>query len=220
MGRSMAGHLQGAGHYAVQTGQGKRRRPCSTRGRWHDSAGSAAAAAEVVITMLGFPQRRGGVISGGDRREGAIRRPPDRHDDLEPAAWRGASPRPRPRGLAALDAPVSGGDIGAREARLVIMVGWGRQAAFGRAQPSSPSMGRTSPCSGPAGAGQHCKMANQIAVRRRDGCLGRGARLREARGPRSHPRPRQHQRRAPPEAGPSPTSRRAPSAAISRRDST
>jgi 3-hydroxyisobutyrate dehydrogenase len=67
------------------------------------------------------------------------------------------------RGLSALDAPVSGGDIGAREARLVIMVG-GDEAAFQRAKPLFEIMGKNIRLQGPAGSGQHCKMANQIAV--------------------------------------------------------
>jgi 3-hydroxyisobutyrate dehydrogenase len=67
------------------------------------------------------------------------------------------------RGLDSLDAPVSGGDVGAREARLVIMAG-GDSAAFERARPVLSLMGGNLSHLGPAGAGQHCKMANQIAV--------------------------------------------------------
>jgi 3-hydroxyisobutyrate dehydrogenase len=67
------------------------------------------------------------------------------------------------RGLGALDAPVSGGDLGAREARLVIMVG-GEASAFARARPVFELMGKTINLLGGPGAGQHCKMANQIAV--------------------------------------------------------
>ena len=67
------------------------------------------------------------------------------------------------RGLASLDAPVSGGDVGAKEARLVIMVG-GDAAAFARAKPLFELMGKNIALLGPAGAGQYCKMANQIAV--------------------------------------------------------
>jgi 3-hydroxyisobutyrate dehydrogenase len=62
-----------------------------------------------------------------------------------------------------LDAPVSGGDVGAKEARLVIMVG-GDEAAFQRALPVFSLMGKNVLRQGAAGAGQHCKMANQIAV--------------------------------------------------------
>src|SRR5208283_1142684 len=66
------------------------------------------------------------------------------------------------RGLESLDAPVSGGDIGAREARLVIMVG-GEAAAFERALPVLSLLGKNVALQGPPGSGQHCKMANQIA---------------------------------------------------------
>jgi 3-hydroxyisobutyrate dehydrogenase len=62
-----------------------------------------------------------------------------------------------------VDAPVSGGDIGAREARLVIMAG-GSPVAFERALPILQVMGKTVQRLGEAGAGQHCKMANQAAV--------------------------------------------------------
>ena len=67
------------------------------------------------------------------------------------------------KGLAALDAPVSGGDVGAREARLVIMVG-GDDAAFARAKPLFEVMGKNIARLGGPGAGQHCKMANQISI--------------------------------------------------------
>ncbi|HMH64942.1 MAG TPA: NAD(P)-dependent oxidoreductase, partial [Rhizomicrobium sp.] len=65
--------------------------------------------------------------------------------------------------LSALDAPVSGGDIGAKEARLVIMVG-GDAATFDRAKPLLDLMGKNIVRHGGPGAGQHCKMANQISI--------------------------------------------------------
>ena len=67
------------------------------------------------------------------------------------------------RGIAALDAPVSGGDVGARSAKLSIMVG-GEADAFARAEPLLRLMGANILHMGPAGAGQHTKMANQIAI--------------------------------------------------------
>src|SRR5258708_22854568 len=67
------------------------------------------------------------------------------------------------RGWRSHDAPVWGGDIGAREARLVIMAG-GDPAAFARAKPVLDLRGKNVALLGPAGSGQHCKMANQIAV--------------------------------------------------------
>ncbi len=67
------------------------------------------------------------------------------------------------RGLSALDAPVSGGDVGAKEARLAIMAG-GDPAAFDKVKPLFDIMGKTIALMGPAGSGQHTKMANQIAI--------------------------------------------------------
>ena len=67
------------------------------------------------------------------------------------------------RGLSALDAPVSGGDTGARAGTLAIMVGGDREA-FERAMPIFEAMGKSIRYMGPAGSGQHTKMANQIAI--------------------------------------------------------
>jgi len=67
------------------------------------------------------------------------------------------------RSVQSLDAPVSGGDVGAREARLAIMVG-GDQAAFDVAEPFFKKMGETISLMGGPGAGQHTKMANQINI--------------------------------------------------------
>jgi 3-hydroxyisobutyrate dehydrogenase len=67
------------------------------------------------------------------------------------------------RGIAVLDAPVSGGDIGARNATLSIMVG-GEQATFDRAKPLLDCLGKTIVLQGPAGSGQHTKMVNQILI--------------------------------------------------------
>jgi len=67
------------------------------------------------------------------------------------------------RGIAVLDAPVSGGDIGARNATLSIMVG-GEQAAFDRVRPLLEKIGKTIVLQGPPGSGQHTKMVNQILI--------------------------------------------------------
>jgi 3-hydroxyisobutyrate dehydrogenase len=69
----------------------------------------------------------------------------------------------RKKNAHALDAPVSGGDKGAREATLSIMVG-GDQAAFDRVLPLLQAMGKNVVYQGPAGSGQHCKMCNQITI--------------------------------------------------------
>ncbi|MEJ1973064.1 MAG: NAD(P)-dependent oxidoreductase [Lacunisphaera sp.] len=167
MGRSMAGHLQKAGHALhVHNRTKEKARPLLDAGAtWHDSAGAAAAAADFVFTIVGYPHDveetyfgAAGVIARA--RPGAVL------IDMttsSPVLARRIAEAASPRGLAALDAPVSGGDIGAREARLVIMVG-GEEAAFARARPLFELMGRNIAHHGGPGAGQLCKLANQIAI--------------------------------------------------------
>jgi 3-hydroxyisobutyrate dehydrogenase len=167
MGRSMAGHLQKAGHtlHVYNRTKEKAQVLLDAGAHWHDSAGSAAAAAEVVITIVGFPADVESTYLGTD---GVIARakPGALLIDMttsSPVLARRIADAAAQRGLSALDAPVSGGDLGAREARLVIMVG-GDEAAFNRAKPLFELMGKTIVRHGGPGAGQHCKMANQIAV--------------------------------------------------------
>jgi 3-hydroxyisobutyrate dehydrogenase len=81
----------------------------------------------------------------------------------EPALAREIDAAARARGVDSLDAPVSGGDVGAREARLSIMIG-GEAATVARVRPLFACLGRTIVHQGPAGAGQHTKMVNQIAI--------------------------------------------------------
>ena len=82
---------------------------------------------------------------------------------ISPAAERKIAARLKSRGVAYLDAPVSGGDVGAREGTLTIMAG-GDTDAFTRAEPLFAHLGRRATHMGPAGAGQMTKLANQIAV--------------------------------------------------------
>jgi 3-hydroxyisobutyrate dehydrogenase len=167
MGRSMAGHLQQAGHplHVYNRTREKASALVEAGATWHDSAGAAAAQADVIITMLGFPVDvettflgAGGIVERA--KPGALL------IDMttsSPMLARKIADAAAKRGLASLDAPVSGGDLGAKEARLVIMVG-GDAAAFARAKPLLERMGRNIALHGVAGAGQYCKMANQIAV--------------------------------------------------------
>jgi 3-hydroxyisobutyrate dehydrogenase len=167
MGRSMAGHLQKAGHtlHVYNRTKEKAQALLDAGARWHDSAGAAAAEADVVITMLGFPTDvdqsylgKGGIVERA--KSGALL------IDMttsSPVLARKIADAAAKRGQASLDAPVSGGDLGAREARLVIMVG-GDAQAFARAKPLFEIMGKNIALHGGPGAGQYCKMANQIAV--------------------------------------------------------
>ena len=83
--------------------------------------------------------------------------------NLRESDWQRIAEAASAQGCAALDAPVTGGDVGAREARLSIFVG-GDKAAFERAEPCLAKMGQRLLHCGPAGSGQQAKLANQVAV--------------------------------------------------------
>ena len=132
---------------------------------WQASAGDVAAAVDVVITIVGFPQDvkavylgDGGIIerakSGATIIDMTTSSP-----DLAVRIYESA----KAKGIAAIDAPVSGGDIGAKEARLSIMVG-GDSDAFEKVKPIFEVMGKNIVLQGGAGAGQHTKMSNQVAI--------------------------------------------------------
>ena len=174
MGRSMAGHLLAAGHSLhVFNRTRARAEPLVDRGAvWHDTPGEAAAASDVVITMVGLPTDVEEVYLGGTAAVPAGQGIIDRARDgavlidmttSSPMLAERIAAAAAARGLAALDAPVSGGDVGARNAALVIMAGGDREA-FARVQPLLGLLGKSITHLGPAGAGQRCKLANQVAV--------------------------------------------------------
>ena len=167
MGRRMARHLRNAGHRLVVYNRTRARADeiIGMGAAWADSPRDVALAADVVITMVGYPRDVEQVYFGA---HGIIEnaRPAALLIDMTtstPALAQRIAAAATERGLLALDAPVSGGDIGAREARLTIMVG-GERAAFERALPIFQVMGKTIILMGGAGAGQHTKMCNQIAI--------------------------------------------------------
>ena len=167
MGASMAGHLLRGGHSLhVYNRTPSRAEPLLAAGaHWHDSPGAVAAAADVVITMVGTPDDVEAIYLGSDgivakARQGAIL------IDMttsSPALAERIAAAAAARGLRALDAPVSGGDVGAREAKLSIMVG-GDEEAFRGAQPVLALMGTKIVRQGGPGAGQHTKLCNQIVI--------------------------------------------------------
>ena len=167
MGRSMARHLRNAGHQLVVYNRTRARADeiIGMGATWADSPRDVAHAADVVITMVGYPRDVEQVYFGAHGNiENA--RPAALLIDMTtstPALAQRIAAAATERGLLALDAPVSGGDIGAREARLTIMVG-GERGAFERALPIFQVMGKTISLMGAAGAGQHTKMCNQIAI--------------------------------------------------------
>ncbi|MEC2072863.1 NAD(P)-dependent oxidoreductase [Alkalihalophilus marmarensis] len=132
---------------------------------WCESATEAAEKADVIITMLGFPSEVKEIYFGEEgllnkAREGSIlidmsTSSPTLAKEIAEAADK--------HQMTALDAPVSGGDIGAREARLTIMVG-GNEEAYNKALPVFQAMGTNVVLQGGPGMGQYTKMVNQIAI--------------------------------------------------------
>jgi 3-hydroxyisobutyrate dehydrogenase len=167
MGASMCGHLMQAGHpMTVFTRTRQRAEPLLARGaRWAETPRAVGAAADVVFVMVGTPADVREVVLGADGVLAGARAGAALVDmtTSEPALAREIEAAARRKDVGALDAPVSGGDVGAREARLSIMVG-GEPAVFERVRPLLAHLGRTIVLQGPAGAGQHTKMVNQTLI--------------------------------------------------------
>ena len=167
MGAPMARNLLAAGHEVIGV---NRSRPAVERlvragGRAGDSLAEAVAAAEVVITMLpDSPDVES--VALGDGGIYATAKPGTLHVDcstIRPDVAVRLAAEGSARGLAVVDAPVSGGEAGAVGGTLSIMVG-GAEADVERARPLLAAMGRTIVRVGPAGAGQTVKAANQLLV--------------------------------------------------------
>jgi 2-hydroxy-3-oxopropionate reductase len=167
MGGPMAGHLVKAGHTVI----GVNRSPAPVQklveagGRGAESVAEAVAEADVIITMVPDSPDVEGLALGDDgiyanARSGAI------HLDMSsirPDVSVRLSEAGREHGVRVLDAPVSGGEAGAKEATLSIMVG-GDEADFKEAKPIMEAVGSTIVYVGPAGSGQTVKAANQLIV--------------------------------------------------------
>jgi 3-hydroxyisobutyrate dehydrogenase len=166
MGQSMAGHILAAGHpLCVYNRSRDKAAALLARGAsWCDSPADVGARSDVIITMVGYPSDveevwlgASGVLS---RARSALlidmtTSSPELARRIENAAAE--------QGCRSLDAPVSGGDIGARDAKLSIMVG-GARDAFEEALPIFQLMGTNIVHQGQAGAGQHTKMCNQVVI--------------------------------------------------------
>lgn len=166
MGQSMAGHLLAAGHaLRVYNRSADKAKALVEQGAvWCDTPGAAAAGSDVVITMVGYPRDVEQVWLGEDgilatAKDALLIDMTTSSPELAQRLAREAAAR----GCRALDAPVSGGDIGAREARLSIMVG-GDAGAFAEALPILQLMGKTIVHTGGPGTGQHTKMCNQVVI--------------------------------------------------------
>jgi 3-hydroxyisobutyrate dehydrogenase len=167
MGSSMCGHLLAAGFSATVYNRTKAKAEKLLAGgaRWAEGPQAVAAAADVVFTMVGYPADVRSVILG----EGGVLagcKPGNIVVDMttsEPSLAVEIARAAAARGVHAVDAPVSGGDIGAREARLSIMVG-GQKEVVDALLPCFQAMGKTIVHQGGPGAGQHTKMVNQVVI--------------------------------------------------------
>jgi len=166
MGQSMAAHLLAAGHpLSVYNRSADKTAALVAKGaQGCATPAQVAQKSDVIITMVGYPSDVEQVWLGA---EGIIAHAS--HALLidmttsSPALAKKLAEAAAQAGHQALDAPVSGGDIGAREAKLSIMVG-GEAAAYDKALPILQLMGTNIVHMGLAGAGQHTKMSNQIVI--------------------------------------------------------
>ena len=164
MGKSMAGHLLQAGHEVVVYSRTKAKAAelIAAGAIWADSSAAAAEGADAAISMVGYPNDVEEVW------QDFLHTAPPRcllidMTTSSPALARQLATAAQARHACPLDAPVSGGDRGAREATLTIMVG-GAEADFERAKPLFDAMGKTVVRQGAVGTGQLCKLANQIGI--------------------------------------------------------
>ena len=167
MGRSMCGHLLKAGYPVSLYTRTKEKAAELLAGgaAWCATPREVAQRSDFVFTMVGFPSdveqvylAADGILAGA--QPGSV------VCDMttsEPSLAGRIHQEARARSVSSLDAPVSGGDVGAREAKLAIMVGGDRET-FDLVLPFFQKMGETIALMGGPGAGQHTKMANQIVI--------------------------------------------------------
>ncbi len=167
MGKSMAGHLMDAGHelYVYSRTKAKCGDIIEKGAHWCDTPKAVAENTDIVFTIVGFPKDveevylgENGLIEG--TREGMI------FCDMtttKPSLDIQIGKELEKKGASMCDAPVSGGDSGARNATLSIMAG-ADKATFDTLLPYFNIMGKSITHMGELGAGQHTKMANQIVI--------------------------------------------------------
>lgn len=167
MGRSMAGHLLAAGcRLRIHNRSRDKAGDLLQRGAvWCDTPAAVARGCDAVFSIVGMPADvaeiyldAGGLVAAAQPGTVLV----DMTTSSPQLAGRIAAAAAA-RGVLALDAPVTGGDKGAREATLTVLVG-GTAEAFERVQPLLALMGKKIVHLGPAGSGQHAKLANQIAI--------------------------------------------------------
>jgi 3-hydroxyisobutyrate dehydrogenase len=167
MGRWMCQHLMTKGYAATVYNRTRdKAQPLLDAGAtWADTPRALAERSDVVFAIVGFPKDVREVFLG---TQGALAgsRPGTLLVDMttsEPSLAQEIYQAAKAKGASALDAPVSGGDVGARNAALSIMIG-GDADVVETVRPLFECMGKTIVHQGPAGAGQHTKMVNQVLI--------------------------------------------------------
>lgn len=167
MGRPMAGHLQAAGHtiYSVKHRSALPQELLDGGAVECASAKEVAERSEVIITIVPDTPDVESVLFGPDGVAEGLSAGKTVIDmsSISPIETKAYAERIKGLGCEYLDAPVSGGEVGARNAALTIMVG-GSESSFEQARPLFELMGKNITLVGPNGAGQTCKVANQIIV--------------------------------------------------------
>jgi len=167
MGRSMAKHILKAGYQVLVYNRTKEKTAelVELGAVWKDSVAEVAKNADILITIIGYPKDVEEVYLG---ENGIINHAKSGTYVIDmttssPILAKRIYEEGLQKGIHVLDAPVSGGDVGAREAKLTIMVG-GDEEAFQAVEPILHLMGTNVILQGEAGAGQYTKMCNQIAI--------------------------------------------------------
>ncbi len=167
MGASMAGHLLAAGHpMTVFTRSREKAAELEGQGAaWAATPRDVAASSDVTFAIVGFPADVREVMLGDDGALAGAAAGSILVDmtTSEPSLAVEIAATAKPKGVGAVDAPVSGGDVGARHATLSIMIG-GADDDVARVWPLFEIMGQILVHCGGPGAGQHTKMVNQILI--------------------------------------------------------
>ncbi|EAF9898175.1 NAD(P)-dependent oxidoreductase [Listeria monocytogenes] len=167
MGSSMAGHLLEAGYEVlVYTRTKIKAEDLHEKGAlWIKTPGELANKVDILISMVGYPKDVEELYLGenGFLENLAVGTVAIDMTTSSPALAKKMAEFGREKGIGVLDAPVSGGDIGAKNGTLAIMVG-GSEDVFLKVKPIFDILGSSVILQGDAGAGQHTKMVNQIAI--------------------------------------------------------
>ncbi|MBD0406048.1 NAD(P)-dependent oxidoreductase [Bacillus sp. 1021] len=167
MGNSMASHILEAGYpVLVYTRTKQKAEEILNKGAvWQETVKDLSEKADIIITMVGYPSDVEEIYLG---ENGILRHAKEGAFVIDmttskPSLAKKIAEKAKEKSIHALDAPVSGGDIGAQNGTLAIMAG-GEKEAFEACLPLFSVMGENIQYQGPAGSGQHTKMCNQIAI--------------------------------------------------------